>query len=215
MFLLFRLTAPNSRSASSSTTRRSRPSPSPTRRSRPTTQATIPVGGHTSVKMSTKRKSPGRTLPPGINRSISADPRNKSAYNRSMSAEPNLNDPEIQAKIGNRMTKTVDKQIGKCGICMKPVTVEGCTAFGKVYHKECFKCCVCKKRIDGKFFEKNGKPYCAKDYEVSSRSLCGTFLTSSRNLDFFRKSLMNAASASNQSRGIALNPERRPIIQDA
>ena len=49
---------------------------------------------------------------------------------------------------------------------MKPVTMEGCTAFGKVYHKECFKCCVCKKRIDGKFFEKNGKPYCAKDYEV-------------------------------------------------
>ena len=27
-----------------------------------TTQATIPVGGHTSVKMSTKRKSPGRTV---------------------------------------------------------------------------------------------------------------------------------------------------------
>jgi hypothetical protein len=46
------------------------------------------------------------------------------------------------------------------------VTLEGCTAFGKVYHKECFKCCVCKKKIDGKFFEKNGKPYCSKDFEV-------------------------------------------------
>ena len=45
--------------------------------------------------------------------------------------------------------------------------MEGCTAFGKVYHKECFKCCVCKKRIDGKFFEKNGKPYCEKDWAVS------------------------------------------------
>ena len=47
------------------------------------------------------------------------------------------------------------------------MTVEGCTAFGKVYHKECFKCCVCRKRIDGKFFEKNGKPYCSKDFEVT------------------------------------------------
>ena len=55
---------------------------------------------------------------------------------------------------------------GKCGTCAKPVTLEGCTAFGKVYHKECFKCCVCRKRIDGKFFEKNGKPYCSKDFEV-------------------------------------------------
>ena len=56
---------------------------------------------------------------------------------------------------------------GKCGICMKPIKEDGCTAFGKVYHKECFKCCVCKRRIDGKFFQKNGKPYCEKDYAVS------------------------------------------------
>ena len=56
---------------------------------------------------------------------------------------------------------------GKCGVCKKAVGMEGCTAFGKVYHKECFKCCVCKKRIDGKFFEKNGKPYCEKDWAVS------------------------------------------------
>jgi hypothetical protein len=30
-----------------------------------------------------------------------------------MSAEPDLNDPAVQAKIGNRATKTVDKTIGK------------------------------------------------------------------------------------------------------
>lgn len=55
---------------------------------------------------------------------------------------------------------------------MKPVTVEGCTAFGKVYHKECFKCCVCKRRIDGKFFQKNGKPYCEKDYAKIVEECC-------------------------------------------
>jgi len=185
-----RLAAPSTSRSSSSNpastaSRRSRPSPSPTRRSRPTTQATIPVGGHTSVKMSTKRKSPGRTVPPNLNRSISADPRNKTAYNRSMSADPktkngtnglktniDLNDPAIQAKIGNRATKVVEKTIGKCGICMKVIKEDGCTAFGKVYHKECFKCCVCKRRIDGKFFQKNGKPYCEKDYAKIVEECC-------------------------------------------
>ena len=60
---------------------------------------------------------------PNLNRSISADPRNKTAYNRSMSADPrngtnglktniDLNDPAIQAKIGNRATKVVEKTIG-------------------------------------------------------------------------------------------------------
>ena len=44
------------------------------------------------------RKSPGRTM---------------NVLNRSMSADPNLNDPKIQAKIGNRMTKTINKTIGE------------------------------------------------------------------------------------------------------
>jgi len=180
-----RSSSSNPSGTSSSTARRSRPSPSPTRRSRPTTQTTIPVGGHTSVKMSTKKKSPGRTAP-NLNRSISANPRPKPGYNRSTSQPAtngtktngtngstiDLNDPAIRAKIGNRATKTVEKTIGKCGMCAKPVTVEGCTAFGKVYHKECFKCCVCKKRIDGKFFQKNGKPYCEKDYAKIVEECC-------------------------------------------
>ena len=32
--------------------------------------------------------------------------------NRSISADPNLNDPKIRAKIGNRQIKTVNKTIG-------------------------------------------------------------------------------------------------------
>ena len=42
--------------------------------------------------------------------------------------------------------------------------MEGCTAFGKVYHKECFKCSSCRRKIDGKFFERSDKPYCDKCY---------------------------------------------------
>ena len=55
---------------------------------------------------------------------------------------------------------------GKCGACNKPIQEDGCTAFGKVYHKACFKCHACKQKIQGKFFERGGKPYCEKDYMV-------------------------------------------------
>ena len=60
---------------------------------------------------------------PSLNRSISANPRSKTAYNRSTSQPAtngtktngtyDLNDPAIQAKIGNRATKTVEKTIGR------------------------------------------------------------------------------------------------------
>ena len=52
-------------------------------------------------------------------------------------------------------------------MCNKPIQEDGCTAFGKVYHKACFKCHACKQKIQGKFFERGGKPYCEKDYMVS------------------------------------------------
>ncbi len=58
------------------------------------------------------------------------------------------------------------KIAGNCGTCGKAINEDGCTAFGKVYHKACFKCFVCKQKITGKFFEKDGKPYCQKDYLV-------------------------------------------------
>ena len=44
------------------------------------------------------RKSPGRSI---------------NALNRSISADPNLNDPKVQAKIGNRAVKQINKTIGE------------------------------------------------------------------------------------------------------
>jgi len=110
------------------------------------------------MSMTHTRKSPGRPMSNLLNRSVSAD--------------PNLNDPAIKAKIGNRMTKTVNKTIGNCGICNKVVTDEGCTAFGKFYHKECFKCGGCRQKINGKFFERNGKPYCQKCFMKQQDECC-------------------------------------------
>jgi len=104
--------------------------------------------------------------------SVKAPGRPMSVLNRSISADPNLNDPAIRAKIGNRMTKTVNKTIGTCGICKKPVTDEGCTAFGKFYHKECFKCGGCRQKIAGKFFERSGKPYCQRCFSKQQDECC-------------------------------------------
>ena len=97
-------------------------------------------------------------------------PPSQTNINRSFSADPDLNDPAIQAKIGNRATKVVQRSIGKCGACAKPITEDGCTAFGKVYHKACFKCSGCRQKIAGKFFERDGKPFCQKCYTVRAKN---------------------------------------------
>ena len=53
-----------------------------------------------------------------------------------------------------------------CDHCGRELTEDGCTAFGKVFHKECFRCHGCKKRLDGKFFSKDEHAYCAKCHKV-------------------------------------------------
>ena len=56
------------------------------------------------------------TMPPKLRTQASRDKPSlpgRFPLNRSMSADPNLNDPKIQAKIGNRQIKTVNKTIGE------------------------------------------------------------------------------------------------------
>jgi len=85
-----------------------------------------------------------------------------------------LNDPEVLAKIGNRAVKTVTnkKPTRNCDKCKKPLTDDGCTAFGKVYHKDCFKCSNCKKKLEGKFFSKGEDPFCSECYKATQETCC-------------------------------------------
>merc|ERR1719412_388049 len=76
-----------------------------------------------------------------------------------------LADPEVLALIGNRAVKTVNKPSKNCDHCNRELTEDGCTAFGKVFHKECFRCHGCKKRLDGKFYSKDDNAYCAKCFK--------------------------------------------------
>lgn len=83
-----------------------------------------------------------------------------------------LTDPEILARIGNRAIKTVNKSNKVCDHCHVELTEDGCTAFGKVYHKDCFRCHGCKKRLDGKFFSKDENAYCAKCFKSTQEQCC-------------------------------------------
>ena len=50
--------------------------------------------------------------------------------------------------------------------CSKEVS-GGCSALGKTFHKECFKCSNCKEKLENRFFSAEDKPFCERCYKVS------------------------------------------------
>ncbi|XP_047202842.1 histone-lysine N-methyltransferase 2D-like isoform X2 [Girardinichthys multiradiatus] len=54
---------------------------------------------------------------------------------------------------------------GVCGACKKPIAGQVVTAMGRTWHPEHFVCTHCQEEIGSKnFFERDGLPYCEKDY---------------------------------------------------
>jgi hypothetical protein len=57
-------------------------------------------------------------------------------------------------------------EILRCATCGKVIIASYLTAQGKYYHPECFVCTHCRAPFqDGKFVEKEGKPYCERCYQ--------------------------------------------------
>ncbi|XP_054165589.1 zinc finger protein 808-like isoform X3 [Oppia nitens] len=53
----------------------------------------------------------------------------------------------------------------KCCVCTEPIKDKAINALGKMWHTYCFKCTACGIPLEERnFYEKNGKPYCEKDY---------------------------------------------------
>ncbi|CAG2180491.1 unnamed protein product, partial [Oppiella nova] len=53
----------------------------------------------------------------------------------------------------------------KCCVCTEPIKDKAINALGKMWHTYCFKCTACACPLEEKnFYEKNGMPYCEKDY---------------------------------------------------
>ncbi|KAM4629602.1 leupaxin [Polymixia lowei] len=71
-------------------------------------------------------------------------------------------------KIGVR---TIAK--GHCASCGKCVVGKMVTALGEVWHPEHFVCVVCKTELGTSgFFERDGRPYCDKDYHEAFSPRC-------------------------------------------
>uniref|UniRef100_H2ZMC5 LIM zinc-binding domain-containing protein n=1 Tax=Ciona savignyi TaxID=51511 RepID=H2ZMC5_CIOSA len=92
--------------------------------------------------------------------------------------EPKASANDLDAMLKNMNTDLVKQGIraaskGICGACGKPVMGEVTTALGKVWHPEHFVCVVCDNDIGTKtFFERDGKPYCEKDYHKLFSPTC-------------------------------------------
>nr|XP_020462706.1 leupaxin-like [Monopterus albus] len=87
-----------------------------------------------------------------------------------------------QASTANKKTDTIDDLLGglssdlekigvrtiakgHCASCNKCIVGKMITALGEVWHPEHFVCAVCKMELSTTgFFEREGRPYCDKDY---------------------------------------------------
>eukprot|EP00092_Neocalanus_flemingeri_P065085 GFUD01079076.1.p1 GENE.GFUD01079076.1~~GFUD01079076.1.p1 ORF type:complete len:286 (+),score=81.27 GFUD01079076.1:45-860(+) len=76
-------------------------------------------------------------------------------------------------------------QSGECYSCSEEVQSGGCSAIGRTYHKDCFKCSNCKTVLEAKFFTEEDQPLCENCYkneekncDVCSRPIEGDCLVS-------------------------------------
>lgn len=69
----------------------------------------------------------------------------------------------LQSDMSKQGVNTSPK--GHCTACNKPIVGQVVTALGKTWHKEHFVCGQCRQELGTKnFFERDGVPYCEKDY---------------------------------------------------
>jgi len=97
-------------------------------------------------------------------------------------------------------------QTGQCFSCSEEVESGGCTALGRTYHQECFRCFNCKTVIDGKFFTEEDQPFCGncsknedKICDICNRSIDGDCLTS--NGKSFHSNCMKCAVCGDSLKG--------------
>ncbi|XP_036305066.1 paxillin isoform X5 [Pipistrellus kuhlii] len=77
----------------------------------------------------------------------------------------------LQSDLNKLGVATVAK--GVCGACKKPIAGQVVTAMGRTWHPEHFVCTHCQEEIGSRnFFERDGQPYCEKDYHTLFSPRC-------------------------------------------
>uniref|UniRef100_K7G140 Paxillin n=1 Tax=Pelodiscus sinensis TaxID=13735 RepID=K7G140_PELSI len=114
----------------------------------PPGQGANPMGGMSLVPFMTQGKAGGSSSP-------SAPPKPGSQLDSMLGS--------LQSDLNKLGVATVAK--GVCGACKKPIAGQVVTAMGKTWHPEHFVCTHCQEEIGSRnFFERDGQPYCEKDY---------------------------------------------------
>lgn len=77
----------------------------------------------------------------------------------------------LQSDMSRQGVSTTKK--GTCAACNKPIIGQVCTALGRTWHPEHFNCVACEIPLGTRnFFERDGKPYCEKDYHDTFAPRC-------------------------------------------
>ncbi|XP_075703718.1 transforming growth factor beta-1-induced transcript 1 protein-like, partial [Rhinoderma darwinii] len=80
---------------------------------------------------------------------------------------------KLQSGLKQQGIETQTK--GLCESCQRPIAGQVVTALGHTWHPEHFACAHCKSLIGStNFFEKDGRPYCEKDYFALYAPRCGS-----------------------------------------
>ncbi|CAN0059437.1 unnamed protein product [Lampetra planeri] len=77
----------------------------------------------------------------------------------------------LQFDLNRQGVATLAK--GQCAACNKPIAGQVVTAMGRTWHPEHFVCTECQEEIGARnFFERDGLPYCEKDYHFLFSPRC-------------------------------------------
>uniref|UniRef100_S4R8B0 Paxillin n=1 Tax=Petromyzon marinus TaxID=7757 RepID=S4R8B0_PETMA len=77
----------------------------------------------------------------------------------------------LQSDLNRQGVATLAK--GQCAACLKPIAGQVVTAMGRTWHPEHFVCTECQEEIGARnFFERDGLPYCEKDYHFLFSPRC-------------------------------------------
>eukprot|EP00090_Calanus_glacialis_P039535 TRINITY_DN6882_c0_g1_i4.p1 TRINITY_DN6882_c0_g1~~TRINITY_DN6882_c0_g1_i4.p1 ORF type:complete len:478 (-),score=147.06 TRINITY_DN6882_c0_g1_i4:159-1592(-) len=139
----------------------------------------VPYNSCLTSSSSSTPLPPRQTATPWLSNSLRSISSNSISSNESLPRKDNSvgRFSEQAGKVERRdsfdsagMLRELDKIRRQCYGCSEEVQSGGCTANGRTFHKECFKCSNCKKMLEEKFFTAEDEPLCENCYKVDDKT---------------------------------------------
>ncbi|XP_066577916.1 transforming growth factor beta-1-induced transcript 1 protein isoform X2 [Amia ocellicauda] len=103
------------------------------------------------------------TPPPPVTQPVVTSPRQAAPPPQNSSGSLDSMLGLLQSDLSRQGIPTTAK--GTCSACQKPIVGQVVTALGQVWHPDHFVCSECQGQLGSRtFFEKEGRPYCERDY---------------------------------------------------